>query len=154
MKAFPFHGVFKIAHFNDTPCTNQKMNNGLSASRRQGSGRVSTWPSQTCGVCAINNGPKCTNKNQISRISFAVQTNLPITISRYSSISTSEWLALNNSARAFSSIVCEMMQNILISNQQKKITSHIRIETLMWQIFRPLKGKVRPITDPEGPEGE
>jgi hypothetical protein len=47
-----------------------------------------------------------------------------------------------------------MMQNILISNKQKKITSHIRLETLMWQIFRPLKGRVRPITGLEGPEGE
>jgi hypothetical protein len=132
MKAFPFHGVFKIAHFNDAPCTNQKMNKGLSAGRRP-SERVSTWPSQTCGVCAINNGPKCTNKNQISRISFAVQTKLQKSAhnNQYSSISTSEWLALNNSARAFSSIVCEMMQNILISNKQKKITSHIRLETLM-----------------------
>jgi hypothetical protein len=87
-----------------------------------GSECASTWPSQTCLVCAINNGPNCTNKNQISIILFAVKRKLQKSAhnNQYFSIGTSEWLALNYSAHAFSSVVCELMLNILMPIHRKK----------------------------------
>jgi hypothetical protein len=87
-----------------------------------GSECASTWPSQTCRFCAINNGPNCTNKNQISRILFAGKRKMQKSAhnNQYSGIGTSEWLALNYSAQAFSSIVYELMLNILMPIKKKK----------------------------------
>jgi hypothetical protein len=87
-----------------------------------GSECASTWPSQTCRVRTINNLPNCTNNNQISRILFAAKRELKKYAhnNQYSSIGTSEWLALNYSAHAFSSVVCELMLNILMPIHRKK----------------------------------
>jgi len=87
-----------------------------------GSECASAWPSQTCRVCAINNGTNCTNKNQISRILFTAKRKLQKSAhnNQYSSTGTSEWLALNYSAHAFSSVVCKLMLNILMPKHRKK----------------------------------
>lgn len=78
-------------------------------------------------VCAINHRPKCTNGNQISRISlmpspFTVQSKLQKSVqnNQYSGNDTSEWFALDHSAHALSSAVCEVTLNILILIYRRK----------------------------------
>jgi len=59
-----------------TPLYKPRGAQGVISRPLTGSECLSTWPSQTCRVCAINNGPNCTNKNQISTVLFTVKRKL------------------------------------------------------------------------------